>query len=121
MFMTDKVCGRSSLIRLGLHSCILFLLFFGIMGLYHLEDFLLKRGVLNTKDCVADQPCTFSERLTNIWHWDGALLFLTILAVFIGIIIVVKMSLILSGHDRRKQQDGSHTDSSVERGGKEVS
>ena len=122
MFMTDKVCGRSSvLIRLGLYSCILFLLFFGIIGLYHLEDFLLKRGLLNTKDCVADQPCTFLERLTNIWHWDGALLFLTILAAIIGIVIVVKMSLILSGHDRRKQQVGFRTDSSIESGGKRVS
>lgn len=112
--MTEKVCGRSSvLIRLGLHSCILLLLFLGIMGLYHLEDFLLKRGLLNTKDCVADQPCTFLERLTNIWHWDGALLFLTILSAIIGIIILMKMSFILSGHNRRKQEKGFHTDSSI--------
>jgi hypothetical protein len=92
----------------------LFLLFFGIMGIYHLEDFLLKRGSLNTKDCAADQPCTFLERLTNIWHWDGALLFLTILTAIIGIVILVKMSLILSRCNRREQQEGFHADSSIE-------
>ena len=60
-----------------------------------LEQVLLERGVLNTKDLppiVGNDPGTLRDHLLNVWHWDGALFLLFVLSLpclLIGIRILV--------------------------------
>lgn len=49
------------------------------MMLLSLEQVLLARGVLNTKDLppiVGEEPGTVRDYLLNVWHWDVAILLL---------------------------------------------
>src|SRR5262245_9908115 len=48
--------------------------------LYDLEEHLLTKGILNTKDLppfVGDEHGSVSDYLLNIWHWDGAIFLLS--------------------------------------------
>ncbi len=63
--------------------------------LWVLEERLLEAGVLNTKDMtfVGNETGSAWEYLTNVWHWDAALLFLFLVALMcpiIGIVVLVR-------------------------------
>lgn len=69
-----------------------------VLILIALEQVLLERGLLNTKDLppiVGNEPGTLRDYLLNVWHWDGAIFLLFLLSLpclFIGIRILVKAS-----------------------------
>lgn len=51
--------------------------------LWLLEERLLKAGVLNKKDMtfVGNETGMMWEYLTNVWHWDAALMILFLFAL----------------------------------------
>jgi hypothetical protein len=60
---------------------------------------------LNKKDLgfVGDENGTFCEYITNIWYWDAALFFLTVIVVIFSIVMLVKLS-------RKEKTEASHHD-----------
>lgn len=66
------------------------------VGLINLEQSLLARGVLNTKDLppiVGNETGSVRDYLLNAWYWDGAILLLFVLSLpclVVGVWILVK-------------------------------
>ena len=59
-----------------------------------LKEVLLKAGILNTKDLsplIGQERGSPSEYLLNVWHWDGAVILLFLLAVpsFVALIFLL--------------------------------
>lgn len=73
-----------------------------LVVLYRIEDWLLKSGFLNKNDIgfVSDESGTFYEYVTNIWYWDAALFFLTVLAVIFSVVMLTKFL-------KERKSDGS--------------
>jgi hypothetical protein len=72
-------------------------------GLWVLEEKLLKAGVLNTKDMtfVGNETGSAREYLTNVWHWDAALMLLFLVALLCAIVGIV---ILVSGRRRHHEQ-----------------
>lgn len=81
------ICGRiyKGIIFILLPYCLLFVL-------AEIESWLLKAGVLNTKDLgfVGGEEGSPYEYILNIWYWDAALAFLTVIVIIYSIIMMFK-------------------------------
>lgn len=70
----------------GLALCCLFP---ATLWMISVEQGLLARGVLNTKDLapfVGNEHGTVRDYLLNVWYWDGAVLALLLLSVPSGVV-----------------------------------
>lgn len=59
--------------------------------LWMIEERLLKAGILNKKDMtfVGNETGSVWEYLTDVWHWDAALMLLFLVAALCPIIGIV--------------------------------
>lgn len=73
--------------------------------LWVLEERLFKAGVLNSKGMtfVGNETGSTWEYLTNVWHWDAALMILFLVALLCPIIGIV---ILVSGSRRHHGQVG---------------
>jgi len=74
-----------------------------VVSISYLENLLLEKNFLNKKDIgfVGAEKGSLFEYFTNVWYWDAAIMFLTVIAAlyFAGSIFSIVID-ILNGRKR---------------------